>query len=97
MRQGALLVNAARGPIVDTDALVEALKCGPDSRRARRDRSRAAARRASAVELPESAASRRTSARRARSLRRNALRMAADELRRYMNGEPLQNVVQAAI
>ena len=24
MRQGALLVNAARGPIVDTDALVEA-------------------------------------------------------------------------
>src|ERR1039457_1549761 len=28
MRQGALLVNAARGPIVDTDALVEALKAG---------------------------------------------------------------------
>ena len=28
MQQGALLVNAARGPIVDTDALVEALHAG---------------------------------------------------------------------
>ncbi len=28
MRQGTLLVNAARGPIVDTDALVEALNSG---------------------------------------------------------------------
>ena len=28
MRQGALLVNAARGPIVQTDALVEALNAG---------------------------------------------------------------------
>jgi phosphoglycerate dehydrogenase-like enzyme len=27
----------------------------------------------------------------------NALRTAAEELRRYMNGEPLRNVVQAAI
>ena len=33
MQQGALLVNAARGPIVETDALVEALQCGQDSRR----------------------------------------------------------------
>jgi len=28
MQQGALLVNAARGPIVDTNALVEALNAG---------------------------------------------------------------------
>ncbi len=28
MRQGALLVNAARGPVVDTDALVETLRAG---------------------------------------------------------------------
>ena len=56
MRQGALLVNAARGPIVDTDALVDALHCRPHSRRARRHRSRAAARRPSAVELPQPAA-----------------------------------------
>ena len=28
MRQGALLVNAARGPVVQTDALVAALNAG---------------------------------------------------------------------
>ena len=96
MRQGALLVNAARGPIVDTDALVEALKSG---------RIRAALDVTDPEPLPEGhplwscpnllitphvGASTPQFAPR-------ALRTAADELRRYMNGEPLHNVVQAAV
>ena len=42
---GALLVNVARGKLVDTAALVAELATGPDPRRARRDRPGAAARR----------------------------------------------------
>ena len=95
LRQGALLVNAARGPIVDTDALVEALQQG---------RIRAALDVTEPEPLPEGhplwncpnllltphvGASTPQFAPR-------ALRTAADELRRYMNGEPLKNVVQAA-
>ena len=96
MRQGVLLVNAARGPIVDTDALVEALNSG---------RIRAALDVTDPEPLPEGhplwscpnllitphvAASTPQFAPR-------ALRMAAEELRRYMNGEPLRNVVQGAV
>jgi phosphoglycerate dehydrogenase-like enzyme len=96
MRQGALLVNAARGPIVDTDALIEALRSG---------RIRAAIDVTDPEPLPEGhplwgcpnlmitphlAASSPQFAPR-------ALRTAAGEIRRYMNGEPLHNVVQAAI
>jgi len=96
MRQGALLVNAARGPIVDTDALVGALHSG---------RIRAALDVTEPEPLPEGhplwncpnllitphvAGSTPQFAPR-------SLRTAADELRRYMNGEPLHNVVQAAI
>jgi phosphoglycerate dehydrogenase-like enzyme len=96
MPQGALLVNAARGPIVNTDALVEALKAG---------RIRAALDVTDPEPLPQEhplwscpnllitphiAAS-------SPQFSPNALRTAADELRRYMNGEPLRNVVQAAI
>lgn len=95
MPQGALLVNVARGPIVNTDALVESLNAG---------HIRAALDVTDPEPLPEGhplwscpnllitphiAAS-------SPQFSPNALRTAADELRRYMNGEPLHNVVQAA-
>jgi phosphoglycerate dehydrogenase-like enzyme len=96
MRQGALLVNAARGAIVDTDALVAALNAG---------RIRAALDVADPEPLPEghplwgcpnllltphlAGASTMFVPR--------ALKVAADELRRYINAEPLRNVVQAAV
>jgi phosphoglycerate dehydrogenase-like enzyme len=95
MQRGALLVNAARGPIVDTGALVAALQSG---------RIRAALDVTDPEPLPEghplwscpnllitphvAASTPQFSPR--------ALRVAADELRRYMKGEPLKNVVQAA-
>ena len=77
MHQGALLVNAARGPIVDTDALVEALNSG---------KIRAALDVTDPEPLPEGircgaaqiCSSRRMSADRDRSLRRDALRTAAE-------------------
>ena len=96
MRQGALLVNAARGPVVDTDALVVALQSG---------RIRAALDVTEPEPLPEGhplwtcpnllitphvgASTPQFTPR--------ALHTAAAEVRRYMNGEPLKNVVQAAI
>jgi len=95
LHQGALLVNSARGPIVDTDALVDALNSG---------RIRAAIDVTEPEPLPEGhplwscpnllitphigGSSPQFAPR--------SLRVAADELRRYMNGEPLRNVVQAA-
>ncbi len=96
MRQGALLVNAARGPIVDTDALVDALQAG---------HIRAALDVTDPEPIPDShplwscpnllltphvAGSSPQFAPR-------SLRIAADELHRYIVGEPLHNVVQAAI
>ena len=96
MRQGTLLVNAARGPIIDTNALVEALQSG---------RIRAALDVTDPEPLPEghplwncpnllltphvAGATPQFTPR--------ALRTAAGELRRYLAGEPLHNVVQAAI
>lgn len=96
MRQGALLVNAARGPVVDTDALVDALH---------ESRIRAALDVTDPEPLPEGhplwscpnllltphvgGSSPQFGPR--------AMRIAADELRRYIAGEPLRNVVQAAI
>jgi phosphoglycerate dehydrogenase-like enzyme len=96
MKQGTLLVNAARGPVVNTGALVEALNSG---------RIRAALDVTDPEPLPldhplwkcpnllitpHVGASSPEFARR-------SLRVAADELRRYMAGEPLLNVVQSAV
>lgn len=96
MRQGALLVNAARGPVVDTVALVAALQSG---------RIRAAVDVTDPEPLPAEhplwhcpnllltphiGGSTPQFAPR-------ALATAAAELRRYMRGEPLHNVVQSAI
>jgi phosphoglycerate dehydrogenase-like enzyme len=93
--QGALLVNAARGPVVNTDALVEALRAG---------HVRSALDVTDPEPLPEGhplwscpnllitphvAAS-------SPQFALNALRTAAAELRRYMAGEPLLNAVQVA-
>ncbi len=96
MRQGALLVNAARGPIVQTDALVEALNAG---------RVRAALDVTDPEPLPAGhplwscpnllltphvgASSPQFAPR--------SIKTAADELRRYIAGEPLRNVVQKAV
>jgi phosphoglycerate dehydrogenase-like enzyme len=96
MRQGALLVNTARGPIVDTDALVVALHSG---------RIRAALDVTEPEPLPEghplwSCPNLLLTPHVAGSSPQFAprsLQTAAGELRRYMNGEPLHNVVQAAI
>jgi phosphoglycerate dehydrogenase-like enzyme len=96
MPQGALLVNAARGPVVDTDALVAALQSG---------RIRAALDVTDPEPLPEGhplwncpnllltphiAGSSPQFAPR-------SLAIAAAELRRYIDGQPLQNVVQAGV
>lgn len=96
MKQGTLLVNAARGPIVDTEALVEALNAG---------RIRAALDVTDPEPLPIDhplwkcpnllitphigGSSTRFAPR--------SIKTAEDELRRYMAGEPLRNVVQAAV
>jgi phosphoglycerate dehydrogenase-like enzyme len=96
MRQGALLVNAARGGIVQTDALVDALNAS---------RIRAALDVTDPEPLPighplwqcpnllitphVGGSSPQFGPR--------SLKIAADELRRYMNGEPLRNVVQAGV
>jgi phosphoglycerate dehydrogenase-like enzyme len=96
LRQGALLVNAARGPIVDTDALVQALQAG---------HIRAALDVTDPEPLPEGhplwscpnvlitphvAGSTPQFAPR-------ALDTAAGELKRYIKGEPLHNAVQKAV
>jgi phosphoglycerate dehydrogenase-like enzyme len=96
MRQGALLVNAARGPVVDTDALVSALNSG---------HIRAALDVTDPEPLPEghplwSCPNLLLTPHVAGSSPQFAprsVRTAADELRRYLAGAPLHNVVQAAV
>ncbi|HEY3705960.1 MAG TPA: NAD(P)-dependent oxidoreductase [Terracidiphilus sp.] len=93
IRQGALLVNAARGAIVDTDALVHALNNGkvraaldvtdPEPLPAEHPLWRCP----NLLLTPHVAASTPQFAAR-------ALEVVADELRRYLNGKPLRNVVQ---
>ncbi len=95
MRQGALLVNAARGPIVQTDALVQALNAG--NIRAALDVTDPEPLEVghplwscpNLLITPHIGGSSPQFAPR-------SLQTAADELRRYMNHEPLRNVVQAA-
>ena len=96
MAQGTLLVNAARGPIVNTGALVEALQSG---------KIRAALDVTDPEPLPVghplwSCPNLLITPHVAGSSPQFAIRSvktAEDELRRYIAGEPLRNVVQAAI
>jgi phosphoglycerate dehydrogenase-like enzyme len=96
MKQGTLLVNSARGPIVDTDALVEALNSG---------RIRAALDVTDPEPLPDGHPLWKCQnllltphvAGSSPQFGPRSLKNAAEELKRYMKGEPLWNVVQAAI
>jgi phosphoglycerate dehydrogenase-like enzyme len=96
LRQGALLVNAARGPIMETNALVAALNSG---------RIRAALDVTDPEPLPEghplwSCPNLLLTPHVAGSSPQFAprsVRVAELELRRYIAGEPLHNVVQAAV
>ena len=96
MKQGTLLVNAARGPVVNTDALVAALQSG---------KIRAALDVTDPEPLPDGHPLWKCPnllitphvGGSSPQFARNALKVAADELRRYMAGEPLLNVVQAAV
>jgi phosphoglycerate dehydrogenase-like enzyme len=96
LQQGTLLVNAARGPIVNTDALVEALQSG---------KIRAALDVTDPEPLPVGHPLWKCPnllitphvGGSSPEFARRSLKIAADELRRYMAGEPLRNVVQTAV
>ena len=96
MHQGALLVNAARGPVVQTDALVEALNAG---------KIRAAVDVTDPEPLPVGHPLWRCPnllltphvGGSSPQFAPRAIKTAEDELRRYIAGEPLRNVVQAAV
>jgi phosphoglycerate dehydrogenase-like enzyme len=92
MKQGALLVNAARGPVVHTSALLAALNCG---------RIRAAIDVTDPEPLPEthplwSAPNLLITPHIASSTPMfmvRAMQLAAAQIDRYLRGEPLENVV----
>ena len=96
MKQGTLLVNAARGPVVNTDALVEALKSG---------RIRAALDVTDPEPLPDGHPLWRCPnllltphvAGSTPQFAPRAVQTAAEELRRYIAGERLRNAVQLAV
>jgi phosphoglycerate dehydrogenase-like enzyme len=95
MKRGALLVNAARGRLVDSGALIEALESGriraaldvtdPEPLPAGHTLWRAP----NLLVTPHVAGS-------VRRWRERAYRFAGDQLRRYAKGEPLWNVVERA-
>jgi phosphoglycerate dehydrogenase-like enzyme len=93
MAQGTLLVNAARGPIVQTDALVEALNSG---------RIRAALDVTDPEPLPPEHPLWKCPnlfitphvAGSTPQFSPRAIRIAADQVRRLLVGQPLSNVVQ---
>lgn len=93
MQQGALLVNAARGPVVDTDALLAALHAG---------RIRAAIDVTDPEPLPEghplwTAPNLLITPHVAGSTPQfivRAMEFAASQVARYLRGEPLENVVR---
>ena len=92
MKPGALLVNAARGPVVDTDALVAALEAG---------HIRAALDVTDPEPLPEGhplwkAPNLLLTPHVAGStpmFMTRAMRFAAEQIERYLKGDPLENVV----
>ncbi len=93
LRPGALLVNAARGPILDTDALLELLQAG---------RLRAALDVTDPEPLPADhplwdapgALITPHFAGDTRGAERRAFALVGEQVRRYMRGEPLVNVVE---
>jgi phosphoglycerate dehydrogenase-like enzyme len=92
MKQGALLVNAARGPVVNTDALVEALQSGriraaidvSDPEPLPKDHPLWSA--PNLLITPHIAGSSPMSMHR-------AIAFAAEQVHRYLHGEPLKNIV----